>query len=56
MTTLKWRRCSAGTRFPSDAIAIPIGNPNDTDPRLVRTAVWDSKYILVSDLLNLDTV
>lgn len=55
MTELKWHLCSAGTKFPSDAIAIPVGNPDDTDPRLVRTAIWDSRYILVSELEKLPT-
>lgn len=51
---IKWRKCKAGYRFPSEAVVIPLNNPDDTDPRLVKTAVWDSKYILVSDLLTLD--
>lgn len=55
MIDIKWRMCSAGKAFPSDAIVIPVGNPKDKDPRLVRTAIWDSKYILVSDLLKLRT-
>lgn len=55
MKELKWKLCKAGTRFPSDAVVIPVDNPDDKDPRLVRCAVWDSKYILVSDLLKLNT-
>ena len=47
---LKWRKCKAGYRFPCDALVIPIGVPNDRDPRLVRCAVYDSQYLLVDDL------
>lgn len=50
---LKWRKCKAGYKFPSDAIVIPQGVPQDTDPRLVKCAVWDSIYILVEDLKKL---
>lgn len=51
---LVWRKCHAGYKFPSDAIVIPNDErTTDTDPRLVRCAVWDSIYILVSDLKNL---
>ena len=48
---IRWRKCHAGYKFPSDAIVIPDDErTTDTDPRLVRCAVWDSIYILVSDL------
>lgn len=51
---LCWRKCKAGYKFPSDAIVIPQDErTTDTDPRLVRCAVWDSIYILVSDLKKL---
>ena len=51
---LCWRKCHAGYRFPSDAIIIPDDkHTTDRDPRLVRCAVWDSIYILVSDLKKL---
>lgn len=51
---LRWRKCQAGYKFPSDAIVIPQDErTTDTDPRLVRCAVWDSIYILVSDLKKL---
>lgn len=51
---LKWRKCKAGYKFPSDAIVIPQDSrTEDTDPRLVRCAVWDSIYILVADLKKL---
>ena len=51
---IKWRKCKAGYKFPSDAIVIPNDErTTDTDPRLVRCAIWDSIYILVSDLKNL---
>ena len=51
---LCWRKCRAGYKFPSDAIVIPQDErTTDTDPRLVRCAVWDSIYILVSDLKKL---
>lgn len=51
---LCWRKCKAGYKFPSDAIVIPQDErTTDTDPRLVRCAIWDSKYILVSDLKKL---
>jgi hypothetical protein len=50
---LKWRKCHAGHRFPCDAIVIPIGVPNDVDPRLVRCAIYDSHYILIDDLKKL---
>ena len=51
---LFWRKCKAGYMFPSDAIVIPQDKrTTDTDPRLVRCAVWDSIYILVSDLKKL---
>jgi len=53
-TEVKWRKCKAGYKFPSDAIVIPQDErTTDTDPRLVRCAVWDSIYILVSDLKKL---
>lgn len=45
-----WRTCKAGYKFDSDAIVVGLGE--DKDPRLVRCAVNDSKYILVSDLLK----
>ena len=51
---LKWRKCKAGYKFPSEAIVIPQDSrTNDTDPRLVKCAVWDSKYILIDDLKKL---
>lgn len=51
---LFWRKCTAGHKFPSDAIVIPDDErTTDRDPRLVRCAIWDSIYILVSDLKNL---
>lgn len=51
---LKWRKCNAGYKFPSDAIVIPQDKrTTDSDPRLVRCAIWDSKYILVEDLKKL---
>ena len=51
---IRWRKCKAGYKFPSDAIVIPQDErTTDTDPRLVRCAVWDSIYILVSDLKKL---
>ena len=53
---LKWRKCKAGYKFPSEAIVIPQDSrTNDTDPRLVKCAVWDSKYILIEDLKKLPT-
>ncbi len=49
-----WRKCKAGYKFPSDAIVIPDDErTTDRDPRLVRCAVWDSKYILIDDLKKL---
>ncbi len=51
---LKWRKCKAGYKFPSDAIVIPDDKRTiDRDPRLVRCAVWDSKYILIEELKKL---
>ena len=51
---LCWRKCHAGYKFPSDAIVIPDDErTTDRDPRLVRCAVWDSKYILIDDLKKL---
>ena len=51
---IQWRRCKAGYKFPSDAIVIPDDErTTDRDPRLVRCAVWDSKYILIDDLKKL---
>ena len=51
---LKWRKCKAGYKFPSDAIVVPDDErTTDRDPRLVRCAVWDSKYILYEDLKKL---
>jgi len=51
---VKWRKCKAGYKFPSDAIVIPDDErTSDRDPRLVRCAVWDSKYILIDDLKKL---
>lgn len=51
---LCWRKCKAGYKFPSEAIVIPQDSrTNDTDPRLVKCAVWDSKYILIEDLKKL---
>ena len=47
---LKWRRAKAGRNFGKDTIVIP---DNDPDPRLVRCAVYDCKYIHVEDLLKL---
>lgn len=49
-----WRKCKAGYKFPSDAIVIPNDDrTTDRDPRLVRCAVWDSKYILIDELKKL---
>lgn len=49
-----WRKCKAGYKFPSEAIVIPQDSrTNDTDPRLVKCAIWDSKYILIEDLKKL---
>ena len=49
-----WRKCKAGYKFPSEAIVIPRDSrTNDTDPRLVKCAVLDSKYILIEDLKKL---
>lgn len=45
-----WRICKAGYKFDSDAIVVGLGE--DKDPRLVRCAVNDSKYILVKDLID----
>lgn len=51
---IRWRKCKAGYKFPSDAIVIPDDERTaDRDPRLVRCAIWDSKYILVEDLKKL---
>lgn len=51
---LVWHKCKAGYKFPSDAIVIPDDErTTDRDPRLVRCAVWDSKYILINDLKKL---
>lgn len=51
---LYWRKCKAGYKFSSDAIVIPDDErTTDRDPRLVRCAVWDSKYILIDDLKKL---
>lgn len=51
---LIWHKCKAGYKFPSDAIVIPDDErTTDRDPRLVRCAVWDSKYILIDDLKKL---
>ena len=51
---LYWRKCKAGYKFPSDAIVIPDDvRTTDGDPRLVRCAVWDSKYILIDELKKL---
>lgn len=51
---LMWRKCKSGYKFPSDAIVIPDDErTTDRDPRLVRCAVWDSKYILIDDLKKL---
>jgi len=45
-----WRICKAGHKFNSDAIVVGLGE--DKDPRLVRCAVNDSKYIIVKDLID----
>lgn len=51
---LVWHKCKAGYKFPSDAIVIPDDErTTDRDPRLVRCAIWDSKYILIDDLKKL---
>ena len=51
---VRWRRCKAWYKFPCDAIVIPDDSrTGDRDPRLVRCAIWDSKYILVDDLKKL---
>lgn len=51
---LMWRKCKAGYKFISDAIVIPDDErTTDRDPRLVRCAAWDSKYILIDDLKKL---
>lgn len=51
---LCWRKCHAGYKFTSDAIVIPDDDrTTDRDPRLVRCAVWDSKYILIDELKKL---
>lgn len=51
LSGLKWRRCKAGFKFPSDAIVIPDDDrTTDSDPRLVRCAVWNSWFILVENL------
>lgn len=47
---LKWRRAKAGRAFGQDTLVIPDGDP---DPRLVKCAVYDCKYIHVADLLKL---
>lgn len=46
----RWRKCNAGHKFDGDAIVIGLGD--DKDPRLVRCAVNDSKYIMVKDLID----
>jgi len=51
---VRWRKCKAGYKFPCDAIVIPDDDrTTDRDPRLVRCAVWDSRYILIDDLKKL---
>lgn len=46
---LKWKKAKAGTKFPGDTIAIPVGI-EDQDQRLVRMAVYDCIYIPVEEL------
>ena len=46
-----WRKCKAGHAFKDDAIVVGLGE--DKDPRLVKCAINDSKYILVKDLLKM---
>lgn len=46
----RWRKCKAGHKFDGDAIVVGLGE--DKDPRLVRCAVNDSKYIMVKDLID----
>ena len=44
---LKWKRVTAGTRFPADALVVYDYDP---DPRLSRCAIYDGWYLLVGDL------
>lgn len=54
LKSIHWRKCKAGYKFPSDAIVIPDDErTTDRDPRLVRCAVWDSKFILIDELKKL---
>lgn len=51
----KWRRCPAGQSFPSEAVVIYEEGPQSGEPRLTRTAIWNCRYILVSELQKLET-
>jgi len=50
---VRWRTCKAGFSFPEEAVVIPQGVPGQEYPRIAKCAVWDSRYILLSDLLKL---
>jgi hypothetical protein len=50
---VKWRICKAGFSFPEEALVIPQGVPGQEYPRIAKCAVWDSRYILLSDLMKL---
>lgn len=50
---VKWRTCKAGLSFSEEALVIPQGVPGQEYPRIAKCAVWDSRYILLSDLLKL---
>lgn len=47
---IRWHRAKAGHAFGKEAIVIYDGDP---DPRLVKCAIYDCKYILVEDLKKL---
>ena len=46
---LMWLFAKAGTKFPADALV--FGTGEDKDPRIVRCAVNDCYYLVVSDIL-----
>ncbi len=50
---VKWHTCKAGFSFPEEALVIPQGVPGQEYPRIAKCAIWDSRYILLSDLMKL---
>lgn len=51
---LMWLFAKAGTKFPADALV--VGSGEDKDPRIVRCAVNDCYYLVVSDILPRESV